>query len=520
MKRITKIEQDRANALTAPKLRVAAYCRVSTASDDQLVSLEAQKTHYESYIKANPEWEFAGIYYDRGVTGTKTEGRGELLRLIYDCENGLVDFIVTKSISRFSRNTLDCLEIVRRLLDIGVFVYFEKENLNTQSMEGELMLSILSSLAESESVSISGNNKWSAQKRFQNGTFKVAYPPYGYDNVDGQMVINEEQAEIVRWMFAQALAGKGTHRIASELNERGVPTKRGGSWTATTVRGLLANEKFTGDILFQKTYTDSQFNRHHNNGERDRYFIEDHHPAIVSRVTFEAVAAVIGQRGKEKGVTNGSKYQNRYPFSGRIVCSECGSTFKRRIHYSTHQKYIAWCCSRHIEMIEACSMQFIRNDAVEVAFVTMMNKLVYGHRTILRPLLDALRSANDTGAYHKVAGLESRMEEAMERRRVLTGLMTKGYLEPALFNKEKNALETELENLQRQKDSLSRVLNGNLAKTEKVSRLLKFAAKAEMVSDFDGGLFEEYVDRVVVYSRTEIGFELKCGLTLKERLVR
>lgn len=519
MKRITKIEQDNANVLK-PKLRVAAYCRVSTASDDQLVSLEAQKTYYESYIKANPEWEFAGVYYDKGVTGTKTEGRDELLRLLSDCENGLVDFIVTKSISRFSRNTLDCLELVRRLLDIGVFVYFEKENLNTQSMEGELMLSILSSLAESESVSISENNKWSAQKRFQNGTFKVAYPPYGYDNVDGQMVINEEQAEIVRWMFAQALAGKGTHKIASELNERGVPTRKGGSWTATTVRGLLVNEKFTGDILFQKTYTDSQFNRHHNNGERNRYFIEDHHPAIVRKETFKAVAAVIGQRGKEKGVTRGSKYQNRYPFSGRIVCSECGSTFKRRIHYSTHQKYIAWCCSRHIEMIEACSMQFIRNDAVEAAFITMMNKLVYSHRTILRPLLDALRSANDTGAYHKVAELESRMEEAIERSQVLTGLMTKGYLEPALFNKEKNALEAELENLQRQKDSLSRVLNGNLAKTEEVSRLLKFAAKAEMASDFDGDLFEEYVDRVVVYSRTEIGFELKCGLTLKERLVR
>ncbi len=520
MKRITKIEQNGAGALAVSKLRVAAYCRVSTASDDQLVSLEAQKTHYESYIKANPEWEFAGIYYDRGVTGTKTEGRDELLRLISDCENGLVDFIVTKSISRFSRNTLDCLELVRHLLDIGVFVFFEKENLNTQSMEGELMLSILSSLAESESISISENNKWSAQRRFQNGTFKVAYPPYGYDNVDGQMVVNKEQAEIVRWMFEQALAGKGTHRIASELNERGVPAKKGGSWTATTIRGLLTNEKFTGDIMFQKTYTDSQFNRHHNYGERDRYFVENHHPAIVSRETFETVAAVIGQRAKEKGVTKGSKYQNRYPFSGRIICSECGSTFKRRIHYSTHQKYIAWCCSRHIERIEECSMQFIRNDAVEAAFVTMMNKLVYGHKTILRPLLNTLRGANDTDSYRRVAELESRMEEVIEQGQVLTGLMTKGYLEPAIFNKEKNELEMELESLQRQKDSLARILNGNLTKTDEVSRLLKFAVKSEMCIDFDGDLFEEYVDRIVVYSRTEIGFELKCGLTLKERLVR
>lgn len=149
-------------------------------------------------------------------------------------------------------------------------------------------------------------------------------------------------------MFDAALAGKGTHRIASELNGRSIPIKRGGSWTASTVRGLLSNEKFTGDILFQKTYTDSHFNRHTNYGEKDMYYMENHHPAIVSRETFEA-AAVISQGGKEKGVTSGSKYQNCYPFSGRIVCSECVSTFKRRSHYSTHQKYIAWCCSRHIE---------------------------------------------------------------------------------------------------------------------------------------------------------------------------
>ena len=165
-------------------------------------------------------------------------------------------------------------------------------------------------------------------------------------------------------------------------------------------------------------------------------------------------------------------------------------------------------------------MQFIRNDAVEAAFVTMMNKLIYGHKTILRPLFNALRGANDTDSYRRVTELESRMDEVVEQSQVLTGLMTKGYLEPALFNKEKNELEVELESLQRQKDSLSRVLNGNLTKTDEVSRLLKFAVKSEMGVDFDGNLFEEYVDRIVVYSRTEIGFELKCGLTLKERLVR
>lgn len=521
MKRITKIEQNNADIFIKPKLRVAAYCRVSTGSDEQLISLEAQKTHYESYIKANPEWVFAGLYYDEGVSGTKKEKRSGLLRMISDCENRKIDFIITKSISRFARNTMDCLEIVRKLVDLGVFIYFEKENLNTQSMESELMLSILSSLAESESVSISENEKWGIKRRFQNGTFKISYPPYGYDYVDGQMVINEEQAEIIRWMFAEALAGKGTHAIATALNERGVPTKKGGKWTASTVRGLLSNEKFTGSVMFQKSYTDSQFNRHTNRGEKDMYYMENHHPAIVSQETFEMAAAVISQRGKEKNISKDrNKYQNRYPFSGKIICSECGSTFKRRIHYSTHQQYIAWCCSRHIDQLDSCSMKYIRDDAVEAAFITMMNKLVYGHKKVLRPLLESLRSASDTDNYRRIDELETKIEAITERGQVLTGLMTKGYLEPALFNKERNALMVELDSLREQKDSLVRLINGNLTKVEEVNRILRFTARAEMLTAFDGDLFTEYVERVIVLSRTEIGFELKCGITLKERLVR
>ena len=183
MKKITKIEENTTDSFLKPKLRVAAYCRVSTDRDEQLVSLQAQKTHYETYIKANPEWQYAGIYYDEGVSGTKKENRTELLRMISDCESRKIDLIITKSISRFARNTTDCLEMVRKLVDLGVYIYFEKENINTQSMESELMLSILSGLAESESISISENNKWSIQRRFQNGTFKVAYPPYGYENI-------------------------------------------------------------------------------------------------------------------------------------------------------------------------------------------------------------------------------------------------------------------------------------------------------------------------------------------------
>ena len=236
---------------------MAAYCRVSTASDEQLVSLAAQKDHYETYIKSNPDWEFAGLYFDEGISGTKKAKRVSLLRMMEDCKHEKIDFIVTKSISRFARNTTDCLEMVRKLIDLGIFVYFEKEKLNTGSMESELMLSILSSLAESESVSISENSKWGVKQRFANGTFKISYPPYGYINVDGEMVINEEQAKVVRYIFAETLIGKSSNYIAADLQKKGIPTRKGGNWIPTTIRGILANEKYVGDVLFQKTYTDA-----------------------------------------------------------------------------------------------------------------------------------------------------------------------------------------------------------------------------------------------------------------------
>lgn len=520
MKKITKIEGNMADPFNKPKLRVAAYCRVSTDSDEQLISLQAQKTHYETYIKENPEWEYVGLYYDEGISGTKKENRAELLRMISDCENKKIDLIITKSISRFARNTTDCLEMVRKLVDLGVFIYFEKESINTQSMESELMLSILSGLAESESISISENNKWAIQRRFQNGTFKISYPPFGYENIEGQMIVNPRQAEIVKYIFAEALSGKGTQKIADDLNHKGILSKKGGRWTATTIRGILTNEKYTGDVILQKTYTDSRFNRHTNYGEKNMYLVENHHEAIITHEDFEAVDAVINQRAKEKGIVKRtSKYLNRYPFSGKIICFECGSTFKRRIHSSGARKYIAWCCSKHIREITECSMQFIRDDDIKTAFVTMMNKLVFGQKFILRPLLDGLRNQNNAESFRRIEKLEAKIESNLEQSQMLTGLMAKGYLEPALFNKEKNSLTAEGTRLLAEKEQLTHSVNGNLAKVEEVNRLLKFVTKSRMLTAYKDEMFENYVEKIIVYSREEIGFELKCGITLRERLV-
>jgi DNA invertase Pin-like site-specific DNA recombinase len=518
LRKVTKIEQATNAKVKLKKIKVAAYCRVSTDSDAQLESLEAQKTHYENYITSRDDWEFAGLYYDEGITGTKKDKRPELLRLIDDCKAGKVDFIVTKSISRFSRNTTDCLELVRKLLDLHIPIFFEKENINTGSMESELFLAILSSMAESESVSISENSKWSIQKRFENGTFKCSYPPYGYDWDGEQMVINPEQAAVVKEIFAALLSGKGTHDIADDLNRHSVPSKRGGRWTATTIRGMLSNEKYVGDCLFQKTYSDSQFVRHNNHGEQPQYMVRDHHEPIISREDFEAAQAFVKQRASEKGVVKGTeKYQNRYVFSGKIICGECGDTFKRRIHSCTGYKYTAWCCNTHIEDKSKCHMLFVKDEALKLAFITMMNKLIFSHRLILKPYLEAIKNVSTDDSLRRIQQIQTLLAQNTEKRETLTKLMTQGIIDPVLYSQETNELLSQADTFRDEIEALKNAVSGDVTKVTETLALIHFAEKSAMLHEFDDGLFDRFVNRIIVHSRDDIRFELKCGLTLRER---
>jgi len=440
--------------------------------------------------------------------------------MLKDCGRGKIDYIITKSISRFARNTADCLTMVRKLLELDIPVFFEKENINTASMESELMLSILSGMSESESVSISQNAKWSVQRRFKNGTFIIACPPYGYANVNGEMVVVPEQAVVVKRIFADTLAGKGTHIIARELNAEGLQMKQGKKWNPGTINAILKNEKYTGDVIFQKSYTDDNFNRHINCGEYDQYFCENHHEPIISHEDYDKANELLKQRGKEKG--NGkdtSKYNNRYGFSGRIKCGECGGTFKRRMHYKPSGAYVAWCCTRHIESVDACSMKYITDDALKAAFLTMLNKLVFSHKVVLQPLLNDLITTSDTERLRQISEIENKIEKNVEQKKVLTDLMASVKLSPAVFKKVSNELHTEAEMLNKKKESLLYSMNGKHGKVEELKLLMQFTAKNNMVTEFTEELFIDYVERVTVLSRAEVMFELKCGLNLKEKLV-
>ena len=515
MKTVTKIEPVITRVQKKAKPRVAAYCRVSTKNDEQLLSLEAQKQHYEEKITSNPEWEFAGVYYDEGISGTKKETRPALMRMIADCEAGKIDKILTKSLSRFARNTTDCIELVQKLLNLGISILFEKENIDTGTMESDFLLFVMSSLAEGESVSISNNEKWSIKHRFETGTYKVSYAPFGYDVNDGEFLINEEEAKWVRWIFAEALSGKGSTEIAKMLNEKRVPTKRGGQWRATTIRGMLTNEKYTGSCLFQKTYSDFRFNRHRNTGERAQYLVEEHHASIISQKVFDAVAELAEQRIREKNIKKDTTYRKRYPFASKLICGECEANFKRHVNSTGRLKYPVWICKGHLE--KKCSMKAIKESELECAFMTMINKLIFAQKEILKELLDCILLESHKKNLIRIDEIDSKLEKNLEKRQTLRDLMSRGYVDPPLFTEQSNELALEAEALTAEKNRLEKEVSWNMNNTEALNALLKFTKGAKMSCDFDGNLVKQFLESATVHSRKEITFHLKCGLNLTER---
>ncbi len=357
MKKVTKIVQNKPAVFTEqPKLRVAAYCRVSTDTDEQLVSLDAQIKHYESYINANPNWEFAGLYYDEGITGTKKEKRPELLRMVSDCENKKIDFIVTKSISRFARNTTDCLELVRKLIDLGIFIYFEKENINTMDSKGEVMLTIMASLAQQESQSLSQNVKLGLQYRYQQGEIQINCARFlGYTKDENKkLIIVPEEAEVVKRIYREYLEGASMLKIARGLEAEGILNGAGNErWHTSNINHILRNEKYIGDALLQKTYTVDFLTKKRvkNSGLVPQYYVENNHEAIIPREIFMQVQEELIRRRIVHTSPNGKKrtFSSNHCFSQMIICGNCGEVFSR-VHWNNRgKKSIVWRCASRLE---------------------------------------------------------------------------------------------------------------------------------------------------------------------------
>ena len=320
--------------------RVAAYARVSSGKDAMLHSLSAQVSYYSSYIQSRPGWSYVGVYSDEALTGTKDDRSG-FQTLLKDCRAGKIDIVITKSISRFARNTVTLLETVRELKTLGIDVFFEEQNIHTLSSEGELMLTILASYAQEESLSVSENCKWYWKQRMKEGCLVGLRDMFGFDIERGVVTINEKEAAIVRWIFDSYVSGASTKALADALTEAGVVRVGDGKWTATRVRDLLKNEKYTGNALLQKKFVKDHLTKKlvRNKGELPQYYAEQTHPGIIDMQTFERAQAIMdGHRQKSCGTEPTTK---RYPFSGRIVCGNCGKNYS---HKTTHGK-VAWQCT-------------------------------------------------------------------------------------------------------------------------------------------------------------------------------
>lgn len=305
MKEIRKIE--RAVPVIPQRKRAAAYARVSMESERLMHSLSAQVSYYSEYIRENPNWIYAGVYADSGITGTLTDKRSEFNRMIRDCENGKIDIILVKSISRFSRNTVDLLSTVRHLKELGIEVRFEKENINSITADGELMLSILASFAQEESRSISENVKWGTRKRFEQGIPNGRVRVFGYVWQGDTLVIVPTEAETVKRIFNEYLIGKAPRKIARDLNADGITTRAGCKWSDFSIRTILKNITYTGNMLLQKGFVDDPITkrRKRNNGELPRYFAENTHKPIIGKDVFDAVQAEFIRRGRNKNNVKG-----------------------------------------------------------------------------------------------------------------------------------------------------------------------------------------------------------------------
>ena len=357
IKTITKMP---CKTILAAKKKVAAYARVSSGKDAMLHSLSAQVSSYSKLIQSHSDWQYVGVYADEAITGTKAE-RPNFQRMLDDCRNGLIDMVITKSISRFARNTVTLLDTVRELKSLNVDVYFEEQNIHTLSADGELMLTILASYAQEESRSVSENMKWRVKRNFENG-LPWNCTIYGYRFDGEQFVVYPKEADIVKQIFNDYLSGMGTLKIAEKLNESGVPTRTNAKWSSSTILGMLKNRTYTGELILQKTFQNDYISKKKilNNGALPMYEVSDSHQAIIDDDTFTAVQAEIARRAKRYSVKYDKK--KKYAFTGKLICSKCGKHYRRK----TTKTRVVWICDTYNTYgKKACPSKAIPEETLE-----------------------------------------------------------------------------------------------------------------------------------------------------------
>ncbi|MEN6470931.1 MAG: recombinase family protein [Clostridiaceae bacterium] len=402
-----------------PKLRVAAYCRVSTDSDEQASSYEAQIEHYTAHINSHPDWTLAGIFADDGISGTNTKNRGEFNRLIDECMAGNVDMVITKSISRFARNTLDCLKYIRQLKDKGIPVFFEKEGINTMDSKGEVLLTIMASLAQQESQSLSQNVKLGLQYRYQQGEVQINCKWFlGYTKDENKhLVIVPEEAEVVKRIYREYLDGASVLKIARGLEADGILNGAGrGRWHTSNINQILRNEKYIGDALLQKTYTTDFLTKKRvkNNGIVPQYYVENGHEAIIPRDIFMRVQEELVRRRAVHTSPSGKNrvFSSNHCFSNMVFCGTCGEIF-RRVHWNNRgKKSIVWRCISRLENTGLfCNARTVLESAIEQALVTAINQTLCDKDSFLATLQNNIETVLLHEQDTTLADIDQRLSE-------------------------------------------------------------------------------------------------------------
>lgn len=496
-------------------LRVAAYCRVSSDSSDQLHSYAAQIHYYTDMIQNHDGWELVDVYADEGITGTRMDKREDLNRLLTDCRKGKIDKVLVKSISRFARNTRDCLASLRELSRLGVSVQFEKENIDTGTLTTELMVSVSGSLAQQESVSISQNQRMSYQRRMERGEFITCKAPFGYRLIDGKRLeVISDEAKLVRWMFNAYLSGHSLEWIAEQMTKTGVSTTDGKPyWQCTTVLYTLTNEKYMGDSLCQKTFTTAfPFTQRQNHGEADQYYIENTHPAIITKGTFEKVQELLRQKSNRQKIP-----RQIYPLSRKVYCGQYGTPFARRVGKSG---LVVWVCRKHDKGASKCTMGRIPESALYAAFVGMYNKLKQNAGIVLLPALKQMEELRDALQRDDPAMLavNRAIAQASEQSHRVSQLQAAGLLDADACAAKFNEINARLTQLRAERRRLlkNEDIDDAIDALQRTADLIQCGP--ERLEGFGEGLFHDLVERIVVESQTCVRFCLRGGLELTEQL--
>ena len=506
-------------AVTA-KEKVTYYARVSTENDEQEDSYERQREHFEEKIMANPKWEYVPGYADWGVTGTKAEARKNFMRMIEDCRAGKINRILVKSISRFARNTVDTLMYIRELREMGISVFFETQNIDTMSASGDVLITILAAMAEQESRTMSTNIKWAYQKRFKDGQVLINPATLGYKKDGDEYEIVEEEAEIIRMVFRNYLAGDSVRQIADALNAEGYMTRKGNGFKPNSILNILANEKYTGNAILGKTFKPDVLSKHRvkNEGQAPSYYVENSHPAIISQELFDMVQAEKERRKNLRSTakTGRGKYSRKYVLSGLLVCTNCGAKFRRNGRTVASGEFIpTWVCITHQKDHQACKMRPLKEKEIYAAYERAVKRLLGESNDLMEIVKQATLEGMNIQKPEDIEEIRSALMQA--RKAVLDLFKAKRDGDVSMEEYEVKYAEysqqiAELE--EREKNVHAHNLQCQLAqkRLQEAYELID-DAKANCT---DKDVMRKLLDAIKVIDKHELEFQFNCGIDIRE----